>query len=584
MASSPATTCRDGPTPRRASSPSATSTPAKARPSPVTSGRKPAPMPPPCSPSTDFVDVASTVETHRPLVELALGHGALRRFVEKPFAQTWPDGLAMVEGQAEHADSQLIVHGASAGSGRCRCCACSSTAARSARPSSRASRSAMAAMSTQTSPVRRGRGLRPDGHRAAPLRRRTVSVRRRWPSFTLVTRLNAVLRARTPSARHARHASSTVSTSSTASTSRTVPDPFPRPRAHRGTKGAIELTPRRTSSRAPRWRGPRDRQRSAGPGLGEHLAPHAQERSRRLARRRRAAPGRAEPRPSARADLAAASPWRWPPAGPPRATRSLTSTTSPPEAGAVTGSEDRCSDRDRLAGWQRPRGDRRRPSFTSTFLPIAPARRRNFRALHRPRGAELTEIFGPVPGPSLPAPPRGNRPPLAGARRPVPGRSRRRGAVATREYGTRVGRRSSFELEDGSRGCVSSTLRLPQDVGRRRPGPQLVEDLKQLNRIAPPLIGSHRRALGRARRRGDGGRLVAELLDRLDFVKDDDLQQQCVLPVEEERHRHDGDVIEWSATGAAEAVLHLQRHPARSTMRAPRPRPGAQQHLRHGGP
>ena len=25
----------------------------------------------------DFVDVATTVETHRPLVELALGHGAL---------------------------------------------------------------------------------------------------------------------------------------------------------------------------------------------------------------------------------------------------------------------------------------------------------------------------------------------------------------------------------------------------------------------------------------------------------------------------------------------------------------------------
>ena len=43
----------------------------------------------------DFVDVATTVETHRPLVELALGAGALT-VCQKPFAPTWADGLAMV--------------------------------------------------------------------------------------------------------------------------------------------------------------------------------------------------------------------------------------------------------------------------------------------------------------------------------------------------------------------------------------------------------------------------------------------------------------------------------------------------------
>jgi len=56
----------------------------------------------------DFVDVATTVETHRPLVELALGHGALT-ICQKPFARTWADGVAMVEA-AERAGRPLIVH------------------------------------------------------------------------------------------------------------------------------------------------------------------------------------------------------------------------------------------------------------------------------------------------------------------------------------------------------------------------------------------------------------------------------------------------------------------------------------------
>lgn len=56
----------------------------------------------------DFVDVATTVESHRPLVELALGHGALT-ICQKPFAATYADGLAMVEA-AERAGRPLIVH------------------------------------------------------------------------------------------------------------------------------------------------------------------------------------------------------------------------------------------------------------------------------------------------------------------------------------------------------------------------------------------------------------------------------------------------------------------------------------------
>ena len=56
----------------------------------------------------DFVDVVTTVETHRPLVELALGAGALT-ICQKPFATTWADGVAMVEA-AERARRPLIVH------------------------------------------------------------------------------------------------------------------------------------------------------------------------------------------------------------------------------------------------------------------------------------------------------------------------------------------------------------------------------------------------------------------------------------------------------------------------------------------
>ena len=56
----------------------------------------------------DFVDVATTVESHRPLVELALAHGALT-VCQKPFAPSYADGLAMVEA-AERSGRPLIVH------------------------------------------------------------------------------------------------------------------------------------------------------------------------------------------------------------------------------------------------------------------------------------------------------------------------------------------------------------------------------------------------------------------------------------------------------------------------------------------
>jgi D-apiose dehydrogenase len=56
----------------------------------------------------DFVDVATTVESHRPLVERALRHGALT-ICQKPFAASYADGLAMVEA-AEAAGRPLIVH------------------------------------------------------------------------------------------------------------------------------------------------------------------------------------------------------------------------------------------------------------------------------------------------------------------------------------------------------------------------------------------------------------------------------------------------------------------------------------------
>lgn len=56
----------------------------------------------------DFVDIATTVETHRPLVELALAHGAVT-ICQKPFAATYADGLAMVQA-AEAAGRALLVH------------------------------------------------------------------------------------------------------------------------------------------------------------------------------------------------------------------------------------------------------------------------------------------------------------------------------------------------------------------------------------------------------------------------------------------------------------------------------------------
>jgi len=56
----------------------------------------------------DFVDVATTVESHRPLVELALAHGALT-VCQKPFAETYADASAMVAA-AREAGRPLIVH------------------------------------------------------------------------------------------------------------------------------------------------------------------------------------------------------------------------------------------------------------------------------------------------------------------------------------------------------------------------------------------------------------------------------------------------------------------------------------------
>lgn len=56
----------------------------------------------------DFVDIATTVAAHRPLVELALGHGALT-VCQKPFAETYADGVAMVDA-ATRAGRPLLVH------------------------------------------------------------------------------------------------------------------------------------------------------------------------------------------------------------------------------------------------------------------------------------------------------------------------------------------------------------------------------------------------------------------------------------------------------------------------------------------
>lgn len=56
----------------------------------------------------DFADVATTVESHRALVELCLRHGAAT-ICQKPFAETYADGAAMVAAAAR-AGRPLIVH------------------------------------------------------------------------------------------------------------------------------------------------------------------------------------------------------------------------------------------------------------------------------------------------------------------------------------------------------------------------------------------------------------------------------------------------------------------------------------------
>ncbi len=56
----------------------------------------------------DFVDIATTVPSHRPLVELVVGRGAAA-ICQKPFAETYADGAAMVAA-AERAGVPLIVH------------------------------------------------------------------------------------------------------------------------------------------------------------------------------------------------------------------------------------------------------------------------------------------------------------------------------------------------------------------------------------------------------------------------------------------------------------------------------------------
>lgn len=56
----------------------------------------------------DFVDVATTVPSHRPLVELVAAHGAAV-ICQKPFAETYAGGAAMVAA-AERAGVPLIVH------------------------------------------------------------------------------------------------------------------------------------------------------------------------------------------------------------------------------------------------------------------------------------------------------------------------------------------------------------------------------------------------------------------------------------------------------------------------------------------
>jgi len=56
----------------------------------------------------DFVDVATTVDSHRPLVELAFSHGAAV-ICQKPFANTMADAQAMVDA-GEKAGKPLFIH------------------------------------------------------------------------------------------------------------------------------------------------------------------------------------------------------------------------------------------------------------------------------------------------------------------------------------------------------------------------------------------------------------------------------------------------------------------------------------------
>ncbi len=58
--------------------------------------------------SLDFVDIATTMPSHRPLVELAARHG-VPCIVQKPFAPVWDDCLAMVRACRE-AGVALMVH------------------------------------------------------------------------------------------------------------------------------------------------------------------------------------------------------------------------------------------------------------------------------------------------------------------------------------------------------------------------------------------------------------------------------------------------------------------------------------------
>ena len=58
--------------------------------------------------AVDFVDVATTAPTHRPLVEAALGAGAAA-ICQKPFAETMDDAEAMVAA-ADAAGLPLLVH------------------------------------------------------------------------------------------------------------------------------------------------------------------------------------------------------------------------------------------------------------------------------------------------------------------------------------------------------------------------------------------------------------------------------------------------------------------------------------------